>query len=76
MKLISVLAIVMLTGCGATGQKILCSGTGTCLANGAYTKESAGGAFTPRTVQLNSTNYIVVPNYSTGQIQGVYSVSK
>jgi hypothetical protein len=75
-KLISILALVMLTGCGATGQKILCSGTGTCNATGAYTAQSATGAFTPRTVQLGTANYLVVPNYSTGQISGVLPVSK
>ena len=76
MKLISVLALVMLTGCGATGQKILCSGTGTCQATGAYTNSTATGAFTPRTVQLGTTNYLVVPNYSTVQISSVLPVSK
>jgi hypothetical protein len=75
-NLILITATMALTGCGATGQKMLCSGTGTCQTNGVYAGQSASGAFTPRTVQLGTTNYLVVPNYSTGQISSVLPVSK
>lgn len=66
-------------------DKMVCVGAGTCYrdSDGVLRKACTdpqrscaptaryGGAFTPSTVTVGTTNYVIVPNYSTGQIQAI-----
>jgi len=56
---------------------MMCLGTGTCIDGaGSYNPTVRGGAFTASTVILPSGTYVIVPNYSTGQIQSVIQTSR
>lgn len=66
-------------------DKFVCRGAGTCMrdSEGRYRKACTdpqrpcaptaryGGAFTPSTVTVGPTNYVIVPDYSTGQISAI-----
>lgn len=72
------LVTVMLSGCSTLGDKMMCFGTGAC---GdlpvSSTATPAGSALTmPQHLQLGSKSYILVPNYSTGNLTAIIQTAK
>ena len=73
MRMLLILSTMLLAGCST----MMCLGTGTCVDGaGSYNPTVRGGAFTASTVILPSGTYVIVPNYSTGQIQSVIQTSR
>jgi len=75
MKTILILFVLLLSGCSSLDHWV-CYGAGTCGSDGPVTGRlpqttAHRGAFTPTTVNFGNTNYVIVPNYSTGQISAV-----
>ena len=79
MKMTLIILATLLTGCSSMSNWS-CYGTGTCaIKDSQYVNanaESAGGSFAPRTIQLGSSSYLVVPNYSSGRITSITRTAK
>jgi hypothetical protein len=74
MKLISILALLTLSGC-STLDKAICYGNGTCNATGELPRTSTYSAPLPSTLNIGSSSYLIVPSQS-GRVTSVIRTSK
>ena len=76
MKPFILILAVLATGC-STMDKFVCTGTGTCMANGQMPVNSAAWVSpTPQTIITNNGTYIITRSQSTGAINSINQVSR
>jgi hypothetical protein len=72
------MALLSLTQTACTTlDKFVCTGTGTCMANGQTPSNAAAWVSpTPQTIITNTGTYMIMRNQSTGAINSINQVSR
>lgn len=74
---LSIISLVLITSGCSTQQinRFVCTGAGTCSADGGYARSTPYVSPLPQTIITSAGNYQITTNQSTGQIQSVIKVS-